>query len=86
MIGAHLQGLISPHNQSRLTVIFVFQQPHVTGTSLLPLPALAVELEELRTHFKRLLLKFFVSLCLHLLRQMNDRLEMDIRRLWCVFL
>lgn len=37
MIGTDLQGFVSPHQDSDCSLLFVFQQLHVTGASLLPL-------------------------------------------------
>lgn len=81
VVGADLQGLIPAHDQAGLLVLLVLQQTHVTGATLLPLLALAVELEQLGAHLERLLLKLLVGLGLHLLGQANDGLEVHFRRL-----
>lgn len=79
MIGADLEGLISPHDKSGLAVLLMFQQPHIASAALLPLLAVAVKLEELRTHLEHLLLGLFVCLGLDLLSKVNHRLEVDFR-------
>lgn len=78
VIGADLQRLVSAHNQSRLAILLMFQQPDITSTTLLPLVRLASELEELSSHLERLLLEFFVGLDIDFLCKTNDRLEMNI--------
>lgn len=79
MVSADLESLVTAHHQPGLLVIGVLQQPHVTGTTLLPLLALTVESEQLGTHLEGLLLLFFVGLGLDLFGQANDRLEVDFR-------
>lgn len=37
MIGTNLQGSVSPHQDTDCALLFVFQQLHVTSSSLLPL-------------------------------------------------
>lgn len=81
VVGADLEGLVSPHDQTSLAVLLVLQQSHVTSTTLLPLLALTVELEQLCAHLERLLLELFVGLDLDLLSQVDDGLEMDVRGL-----
>lgn len=78
MVGADLEGLIAAHDEAGLLVLLVLQQADVTGTTLLPLLRLAVELKELGAHLEGLLLKLLVGLGLNLLGQVNDGLEVDI--------
>lgn len=37
MVGTDLQGFVSPHQDPDCSLLFVFEQLHVTGASLLPL-------------------------------------------------
>jgi hypothetical protein len=62
VVGADLEGLVSPHYQSCLAVLFVPQQSNVTSSSLFPLSAVAVELEQFGSHLECLLFGFFVGL------------------------
>lgn len=79
VVGADLEGLISAHDEAGLLVLLVLQETDITGTTLLPLLALTVELEKLGTHLEHLLLELLVGLGLDLLGQADDRLEVDIR-------
>lgn len=81
MVSADLEGLVSAHNQTGLLVLLVLEQSDVSGTTLLPLLAIAIESEELRTHLEHLLLEFFVGLGFHLLGQADDGFEVDFRGL-----
>lgn len=56
----------------------MLQQPHVTGSTLLPLLAVAVELEQLGTHLEGLLLKFLVGLSLNLLGKADHGLKVNL--------
>jgi hypothetical protein len=78
VVGADLEGLIAAHDEASLLVLLVLQQADVTGTTLLPLFRLAVELEELGAHLESLLLKLLVGLGLNLLGQANNGLEVDV--------
>jgi hypothetical protein len=86
VVGAHLESLISAHNQASLLVLLVLQQADVASTTLLPLARLAVKLEQLSTHLKHLLFQLLVGLGLDLLGEVDDGLEFDFRRLGCFFL
>lgn len=86
VVGADLEGLITTHDQAGLLVLLVLQETHVTGTTLLPLLGLAVELEQLGAHLEGLLLKLLVVLGLDLLGQVDDGLEVDIGALLDLFL
>lgn len=86
MVRANLEGLISAHNQTRLVVLSVLEEPHITGTTLLPLVGLADELEELRAHLECLLLNLLAGLNLDFVGEMDDGLEVDILGLWCLLL
>lgn len=77
VVGADLQGLVPAHHQTSLLVLLVLQQPHVAGTTLLPLLALTVVLEQLGAHLEHLLLKLLVGLGLHLLGEADDGLEVN---------
>ena len=81
VVGADLEGLVAAHHQAGLLVLLVLEQAHVTSTTLLPLLAITVELEELSTHLEGLLLQLLVGLGLHLLGQADDRLEVNLRGL-----
>lgn len=78
MVGADLEGLVAAHDQTGLLVLLVLQQTHITGTTLLPLLAFAVELEKLGAHLEGLLLELLVGLGLHLLGQANNGLEVNV--------
>lgn len=78
VVGADLEGLVPAHDQTGLLVLLVLQETDVTSTALLPLLALTVKLEQLGPHLEHLLLELLVGLCLHLLGQANDGLEVDI--------
>jgi hypothetical protein len=78
VVGADLEGLIPAHDQTGLLVLLVLQETDVTGTTLLPLLALAVKLEQLGPHLEHLLLELLVGLGLNLLGQADDGLEVDV--------
>lgn len=78
MVSADLEGLVAAHHKAGLLVLLVLEQSHVTSATLLPLLALTVEAEQLSTHLESLLLQLLVGLGLDLLRQADDRLEVDI--------
>jgi len=78
VVGADLEGLVTAHDQTGLLVLLVLQQTHITGTTLLPLLAVAVELEQLGAHLEGLLLELLVGLGLHLLGQANNGLEVNV--------
>jgi hypothetical protein len=86
MIRADLQSLIPTHNQSRLVILLVLQQPHIPSATLLPLPGVPVELEQLSPHLERLLLSLLMRLGLDLLRQADDGFEVDVFALLDFFL
>lgn len=71
MVGADLQGLVPAHDQTGLQVLLVLQQTDITGTTLLPLLALGVELEKLGAHLEHLLLNLFAGLDLHHILQLR---------------
>lgn len=80
VVGTDLEGLVAAHDQSRLAVLLVLEQPDITSAALLPLSALldVDELEQLGTHLEKLLLRLLVGLGLNLLGQLDDGLEVDI--------
>lgn len=47
MVGANLEGLVSPHDETGPAILLVLEETNVTSATLLPLLRLAVELEEL---------------------------------------
>lgn len=47
MIGADLEGLVSPHDETSAAILLVLEETDVASATLLPLLRLAVELEEL---------------------------------------
>ena len=81
MVCTDLEGLVATHDQPSLTVLAVLEQANVTSTALLPLARLGHVLEELGAHLENLLLHLLVGLGLNLLRQVNDRLKVDVLRL-----
>jgi len=78
VVGADLEGLVSPHDQASLAVLLVLEKSDIAGSPLLPLPALAVELEQLSPHLESLLLGLLVGLGVDLLSKVHDRLEVNI--------
>ena len=78
MVGADLESLVATHNQSRLAVLAVLEQSNVAGASLLPLAGVAVEFEQLGAHLESLLFALLVCLCLDLLGQVDNGLEVDV--------
>ncbi len=86
VVGTDFESLVPSHDQASLAILLVFEQPHVAGTSLLPLSAVSVELEEFGPHLEGLLFGFFVSLGVDLLRQTDNRFEVDVGFLFFVFL
>lgn len=86
VVRANLEGLISAHNQTCLVVLSVLEEPHITGTTLLPLVGVADELEELRAHLESLLLNLLAGLDLDFVGEMDDGLEVNILGLWCLVL
>lgn len=78
VVGANLEGLVPAHDQASLAVLLVLEQADITGTTLLPLAALADELEQLGAHLEELLLGLLVGLDVDLLGQLDDGLEVNI--------
>lgn len=78
VIRTNFQGLIPPHNQSGLLVLPMLQQPHIPRSTLFPLPAFTIELEQFSAHLKSMLLSLLIRLRLHLFGQMHDGLKVDI--------
>ena len=85
VICADLQRLVPSHDKTSLVVLLVPQQSHVSSTTLLPLAGVSIKLEELRPHLERHLLQFFVRLGVDLLRQVDDGLEVNVRRVNLLF-
>ena len=86
MVSADLEGLVSAHHQPGLVVLLVPQQPHVASTTLLPFLGVTVKSEQLGAHLEGLLLELLVGLCLNLLGQANDGLEVNFGGLRSVIL
>jgi hypothetical protein len=78
VVCADLERLVSSHNQSRLAILLVLQQPDIASTPLFPFPALAVKLEQLSSHLEDTLFQFLVCLGLDLLCEVDNWLEMDV--------
>ncbi len=78
MISADLQGFISPHDKSCIAIPGL-EQLHISRTPLLPLPALAIESEQLRPHLEGLFHILFVGLYIYFLQVIHHRLEFSIR-------
>ena len=78
MVCAHLQRLVSSHNQSRLAVLLVLQKSNIARAALLPLVRILDKFEEFRTHLKYLVLKLLIRPDLHLFRQADYRLEVHV--------
>ena len=79
MVGADFQGLVPPHDESRLAIFLMFQQSNVTSSSFFPLAALAVELEKLGPHLEDLFLGLLIGLGLNGFGEANDGYEIHIR-------
>lgn len=86
VVGADLQGLVSSHYQSCLLVFLVLQESHVTSTTLLPLSAITIELEELGAHLEGLFLSFLVGLGVNLLCEADNWFEMHVCFMFLDFL
>ena len=78
MVGAHLECLVSAHDEADLAVLQVLEEANITSAAFLLLASLPHELEQLGAHLEKLLLRLFVGLDLHLLSQVDDRLEVQI--------
>ena len=78
MVGADLEGLVSPHDEASLAVLLVLEESDIASSPLLPLPALAVELEQLGPHLEGLLLGLLVGLGVDLLGKVHNGLEVNI--------
>lgn len=52
MIGTHFQRLITSHHQSRLSILFMFEQSNIPRSSLLPFTRLSIEAEKLGAHLE----------------------------------
>jgi len=61
----------------------MLQQSHFPSPTLLPLPALAIEFEQLGTHLEGLLLKLLVRFCFHFFGQVDYGLEVYFWGFWC---
>ena len=81
MVGADLEGLVSPHDEASLAVLLVLEESDIASSPLLPLPALAVELEQLGPHLEGLLLGLLVGLGVNFLGEVDYGLEINIRLL-----
>ncbi|KAH0357234.1 hypothetical protein KCU81_g325, partial [Aureobasidium melanogenum] len=81
VVGADLQGLVTAHDKSGSAVLLVLEETNLTGTTLLPLSAVTVELEELGAHLEGLLLALLVCLGVDFLGKVNNGLEVDVRLL-----
>ena len=77
MIRTNLQRLVPSHNQPRLRIFPMLQQPHVPRPAFLPISILAIEFEQLGAHLEDLFLALLVRFCLDFLGQMHNGLEMD---------
>lgn len=78
MVGADLEGLVTSHDQSGLTVLLVLEQTDITSSALLPLTGLLGELEQLCAHLEELLLRLLIGLGLDLLGELDNGLEVDV--------
>ena len=78
MIRANLQRLIPSHNQPRLPILLMLQQPYVPRAALFPIPTTAIEFKQLGAHFEDLLFALFICFCWDFFRQVHDGLEVDI--------
>jgi len=78
MIRADLERLVASHNEPRLSVLSVLQEPDVAGSALLPLGTLLYELEELGAHLECLLLGLLIGLDFNLLGEVDDGFEVDV--------
>lgn len=87
VVGADLEGLVSAHDQSGLVVFLVLEQSDIASSTLFPLSAFFVKLEELCAHLERLLLQLFIGLGVDLFREAYDRLKVNVCFLfWCLFI
>lgn len=77
MIRTNLQRLIPPHDQPRLIILFMFKQPHIPRSTLLPLPTITIEFEQFGAHLESLLFEFLVGFGLDFFGQVDYGLEVD---------
>jgi hypothetical protein len=56
----------------------MLQEPNITSSSLLPLTALTIELEQLGSHLERALFQLFVRLGVDFLCEADYGLEVDV--------
>ena len=78
VVGADLEGLVATHDESGSAVLLVLEQTDLASATLLPLSAVAVELEQLGAHLESLLLALLVGLGVDLLSQVDDGLEVNV--------
>ena len=67
-------------------VLLVLKKPDIASSSFLPLLAIAIKFEQFGPHLENLFFRLFVGLCLDFLGQMDNRLEVNFRRLGRLFL
>lgn len=77
MVGAHLERLISPHNQSGIAILSLVQLD-IPRAPLLPFSAVAIKSKELGPHFENLFHVLLVCLDILFLCEAHDRLELDL--------
>ena len=78
MVGADLERLVSPHDQPGLAVLLVLEKSDLAGTTLLPLPGVTVETEQLGAHLERHLFGLLVGLGVDFLGEVNHGLEVYV--------
>ena len=78
MVSADLERLVSPHDQSGAAILLVLEESDLTGSTLLPLPAVAIEAEQLGAHLECGLLGLLVGLGVDSLGKVNDRLKVYV--------
>lgn len=86
MVGADLEGLVSAHNQAGFATLLVLQESDITSTTLSPLVRFTGELEELGAHLEGLLLELLIGLGFDFLGEADNRLKVNVLRLWCLVL
>ena len=89
MVCADFESLVSSHDQANLAILLVFQQAERASATFFPFAlsfSILGEFEHFAPHVENLFLGFFVSHGLDLLRELVDRLEVDIFRLGRFFL
>lgn len=78
MVGADLEGLVTPHHHTNQLGLLVLQQPQITGTPLLPFVGIRHESEQLGPHLEDDILVLLVGADVDLFSQLDDGLVVRV--------